>query len=240
MSQLCFDVSGQSALVDQPDAQPGNGSGSGGGNSRNAATHDQHIAMRETFGDPQRSGLAGQYAQTCEGTNHRLEQRPSLAAWAAKGFVVKAGWQQRLEPIQQCCDVEARRWPCIDRTRNKAFDAEEARCECRSRRRADQSVWLVSAIADDTARAMVFETARDDTHAIGNQCCRQGLAAARCQKLPVENNGHGFMRRHIDQAITGHGTNRLVDVSRRNRIQRRHPCRCHHSSSISPLTLSRR
>ncbi len=163
-----------------------------------------------------------------------------------EGLVVEPGRQDRRNQAVDRAKIETDRRPAIDAAGSQAVIKQDARCQrighrAPARFKLHERIGFGEPAADDPARAVIFETAPDQPHAIGQQSCSKRIARVPRIVTPVERETHGWCigARMSGKTIAGHsGGIACVAVSRTASNQRRHPNSCNQRSRKGPRGLS--
>jgi hypothetical protein len=152
---------------------------------------DEHIAMRVPLIVARRIGRSRRTPEPGHAAQCRLPQIAPQAARPDKGLVIETGWKQRCDTADQRADITvetrpgmlARRLqPVIQRDVGGAAVGfgEVAGLELNQRR------GLLRSRREYSARPVVLEAARDEAHAIRQQCRSERVAGVALVLLSVE------------------------------------------------------
>ncbi len=157
------------------------------------ATHDGHGRVQVAPPLLQvRARLDIDPAKPRDPAQDRLVQRPE-AARADERLVVEADREEALEPVGQAEHVEPqRRQRVLVADGHAGRDRRHAGADVRLAVHLDQAVRAASGCAQDRARPVVLEAARQDIDVIGGQRRRDGVPADPGVTLAIEPERHGF------------------------------------------------
>ena len=186
---------------DHPRARPGRGERRR--QARSAAADDQNIAERVGLLVVIGVGDARAAAEPGGAADGRLVELLPERGRPHEGLVVEAGAEDRREQLVHREQIEfQRRKAVLARGVEPVIELDGGgagvRLAPRARAELDQRAGLLRAGREDAARAMIFERAADQAHAVGEQRRSERVAGMAGHLLAVE--GEGERARAVDQA----------------------------------------
>ena len=188
---------GFGVLVDEDNVRAGAGGGEGRGDTGRAGADDQDVAMEVAAGVTVGVDLGRSAAEAGGAADEGLVDAVPEGFRPHEGLVVEPGREQHVEPIIDRAEVEFQRWPAVlalgvqagmDLLDGGAGVWLEAAGTAAG---ADQGVGFLGTGGQDAARAVVFEAAAHEVHAVGEQGRGDGVAFVAVIGLAVEGEGDG-------------------------------------------------